>query len=122
MSTIIPKGEAEKEGEIVFRQLKILELFNLPNLSTFHSEKSNFKFPCLEKVVMKKCPEMKAFSCGVVSTPEHYWYVKCGSDEGFWTSNVNATINQLWEDKHLDSSLQSLFTEEVCMSVESTGF
>ncbi|XP_022999581.1 probable disease resistance protein At4g27220 [Cucurbita maxima] len=115
MSTIIAKGE--EEDEIVFSQLKILELFDLPNLSTFHSGKSTIKFPCLKKVVMKKCPEMKAFSCGVVTTPEHCWYAKWGSDEGFWTSNVNATINQLW-DNDLDTSLQSFFVEEVELDFE----
>lgn len=62
---IIPNDE---EGEIVFEQLKFLELDQLPSLTSFYSGNYMMKFPNLEEVVLRQCPEMRTFSSGSINT------------------------------------------------------
>ncbi|XP_024926182.3 uncharacterized protein LOC107410504 [Ziziphus jujuba] len=65
------KGSDESEGEIVFSRLQVLELGNLPSLTSFYSGSNHIlRFPNLEGVFVKSCCQMRSFCNGEVSTPE----------------------------------------------------
>ncbi|KAJ7979760.1 Disease resistance protein [Quillaja saponaria] len=98
----------EMEDEIVFSQLKTLELENLPELTSFCSGSSAFKFPLLEKVLVRHCGQMKMFCHGVLSTPKLHKVHKEEEEEEveevktvgywYWEGELNATINKLFKD------------------------
>ncbi|TXG65328.1 hypothetical protein EZV62_006603 [Acer yangbiense] len=56
------------EDEIIFRKLKSLILIDLPSLTSFCSWNFTLKFPYLETLTVKKCPNMKIFSQGDLTT------------------------------------------------------
>ncbi|XP_060974351.1 uncharacterized protein LOC115695606 [Cannabis sativa] len=54
---------------IVFQNLKVLKLQNLPNLQSFYSgNKVIMSFPNLKILSLKKCPKMRRFSDGILNT------------------------------------------------------
>ncbi|XP_031276449.1 probable disease resistance protein At4g27220 [Pistacia vera] len=86
------------EEEIIFGKLKRLSLSYLPNLSSLCSGNGTFKFPSLEEVIVKGCPNMKIFSPGVLSTPSlHKVKVSLaeGEVEACWEGDINTTIQEL---------------------------
>ncbi|KAG6775144.1 hypothetical protein POTOM_018573 [Populus tomentosa] len=89
------EGEGIKD-EIVFSKLETLELVDLPSLTSFCSEKHSFHFPSLVHYSVRRCPEMKFFSNGALSTPK-LRRVKFNDVEkkGFRGRNLNTTIQQL---------------------------
>ncbi|XP_031286052.1 uncharacterized protein LOC116144759 [Pistacia vera] len=72
----IVENEGEQDAttsiEIVFDNLKKLSLVNLQSLTCFCSGNYSFKFPSLEKLIIRFCPNMKTFSQGILSTPKLY--------------------------------------------------
>ncbi|PON42190.1 LRR domain containing protein [Parasponia andersonii] len=112
--------------EIVFDRLKILVLHDLPN---FHSEIAVISFPCLEKLIISRCPEMQSFSLGTISTPKLSGVIAKVDDESIWRrsellglyfnsltceGDVNTTVRKLWEvDSISDTTLQEFFVEKV---------
>ncbi|XP_044497663.1 uncharacterized protein LOC123219746 [Mangifera indica] len=97
--TGVVAGEGDQEEEIVFGQLKTLELSCLSSLTSFCSANYSFKFPCLEQVVVSQCPKLNIFSQGALSTPllkkiestEEYNHQKF-----FWEDDLNSTIQQIF--------------------------
>ncbi|XP_065848440.1 uncharacterized protein [Euphorbia lathyris] len=61
--------------EIVFTKVMKLELADLQSLRSFSLGHSTFEFPCLEKVLLRNCPNMTVFCPGNISTPvlEYLW-------------------------------------------------
>ena len=59
----------EEIDESVFTKLQDLEQYNLPNLTNFCSTSYSFKFPSLKSIEVRKCPKMKFFFEGSLSTP-----------------------------------------------------
>ncbi|WVZ06550.1 hypothetical protein V8G54_019896 [Vigna mungo] len=52
--------ESEDEDEdITFDQLSLLFLESLPNIVGIYSGTSKLKFPCLDQVTLKECPQLK---------------------------------------------------------------
>ncbi|XP_044468901.1 probable disease resistance protein At4g27220 isoform X2 [Mangifera indica] len=100
VTEIIANEVGNTEDEIVFCQLKILELSCLPRLSCFCSADYAFQFPCLEEVIMKQCPELKTFSERVVSTPrlKRVQLIKQTDQGYFWKDDLNSTIQHLFTD------------------------
>ncbi|WVZ06066.1 hypothetical protein V8G54_019412 [Vigna mungo] len=91
---IVAENKLEKVQEIEFKQLKSLELVSLQNLSSFSTiEKSELKFPLLEKLVVSECPQMTKFS-QVQSVPNlQKVYVVAGEkDKWYWEGDLNATL------------------------------
>ncbi|KAB1201632.1 hypothetical protein CJ030_MR0G002335 [Morella rubra] len=69
--TEIEAGEGSETDEVItFSKLTDLKLYSLPKLTNFCSGSYSFMFPSLEKVIVSKCPEMKIFCAGVLSTPK----------------------------------------------------
>ncbi|XP_031270765.1 uncharacterized protein LOC116129150 [Pistacia vera] len=92
--------EGDREEEIVFGQLKVLELYCLSSLTFFCSTNYSFKFPCLEQVIVSQCPKLKIFSQGVLSTPllKRVQLTREGDPEYFWKEDLNSTIKQMFTD------------------------
>ena len=102
-------GEEEKEEEnagqidIVFKQLKVLELVSLKNLRSFCNSKScAFRFPSLEKFVVYACLKMENFSQEAESTPilQKIYVVHEGEKKRWcWEGNLQATIQYIYKNK-----------------------
>lgn len=55
---------------MVFPRLKSLELVNLPNFVGFFLGKNEFRWPALEKVEIRGCPQITVFTYGQSTAPE----------------------------------------------------
>ncbi|WCJ24969.1 hypothetical protein M5689_006890 [Euphorbia peplus] len=86
----------QSKEEIVFNRLWSLELLNLQSLASFSSVECSFKFPCLTKVIVSKCPNITFFSKGVSATPKLKRMQVSEADKGHWNGNLNATVQQLY--------------------------
>ncbi|KAJ7962312.1 NBS-LRR type disease resistance protein [Quillaja saponaria] len=96
MEKMKEKNERDQDEIVVFSQLKTLELLYLPALEHFCSGgHCVFKFPLLEKLLVKQCPKMKTFSQGVVSTPKLDFVITEDEGKGYWAGDLNATIQKL---------------------------
>ncbi|PON71207.1 LRR domain containing protein [Trema orientale] len=100
----------EEKDELVFRSLEILELCDLPNLKSFYSGNNAISFPSLEKLYVNRCPEMRTFSHGIISTSS---LKGINGARGLWDTNVNTTIRKLWEEDDSNSGLVQLFAYEM---------
>lgn len=87
--------------EIVFRQLKVIELVSLKKLNCF-SKNCVFEFPSLEKLVVSACPKMENFSGNVKSTPLLQIILVVHEKEkkiGYWKDDINTTIKEIYQKK-----------------------
>ncbi|XP_031258427.1 uncharacterized protein LOC116116502 [Pistacia vera] len=64
------EGDATTSTEIVFENLKKLLFRRLETLICFCSGNYSFNYPSLEELIIGKCPNMKTFSQGILSTPK----------------------------------------------------
>ncbi|WVZ07080.1 hypothetical protein V8G54_020426 [Vigna mungo] len=93
---IVEKNEEENVQEIEFKQLRSLELFALPNLTSFFTaDKSVLKFSLLENLVVSECPQMTKFS-EVLSAPhlQKVHVVAGEKDKWYWEGDLNATLQK----------------------------
>ncbi|KAL9451053.1 hypothetical protein AB3S75_012745 [Citrus x aurantiifolia] len=90
-------GEEVKENHIAFSELKLLELDDLPRLTSFCLENYTLEFPSLERISMTHCPNMKTFSQGIVSTPKLHEVQEEGELRR-WEGNLNSTIQKCFEE------------------------
>ncbi|XP_059656472.1 probable disease resistance protein At4g27220 [Cornus florida] len=66
------EDQGEEDGgmdEIVFPKLQSMELYHLPNLTSFCWAKNAFKLPSLRNVRLIRCDKMQTFTSGQISTP-----------------------------------------------------
>ncbi|XP_031280181.1 probable disease resistance protein At4g27220 [Pistacia vera] len=99
--TEVIANEGDREEEIVFGQLKLLELYCLSSLTFFCSANYSFKFPCLEQVIVSQCPKLEIFCQGMLSTPMLKKVQLTKQDDGreyFWKEDLNSTIQQMFID------------------------
>ncbi|KAI9112275.1 hypothetical protein K1719_016798 [Acacia pycnantha] len=103
LEEIVTEEMNETRDEIVlFLSLRTLVLESLPRLNCFSSSKCLFKFPFLEKVVVRQCPRMKMFCETETSAPMLKKVIKDGKDgEWCWEGNLNETITKIFLDKHI---------------------
>ncbi|XP_065856828.1 disease resistance protein RPS2-like isoform X2 [Euphorbia lathyris] len=70
MKEIIAKDDEEEEVEaIVFPQLKVLELQQMPILEIFYGGDAAIEFSLLESLKINHCNKMESFSYGSLTTP-----------------------------------------------------
>ncbi|KAJ4721513.1 Disease resistance protein [Melia azedarach] len=93
--------DAAKDCEIVCNQLKELHLFRLASLSSFCSANYTLKFPSLEELHAGKCPKMKSFSGGELSTPKLQEITYQGTTVKLRKGDLNTTIQELHEEERL---------------------
>ncbi|WVZ07083.1 hypothetical protein V8G54_020429 [Vigna mungo] len=94
--SIVAKNEEENVQEIEFKQLRSLELFALPNLTSFMTvDKCVLKFSLLENLIVSECPQMTKLS-EVLSTPDlQKVHVVTGeNDKWYWEGDLNATLQK----------------------------
>ncbi|XP_044484324.1 uncharacterized protein LOC123210160 isoform X2 [Mangifera indica] len=99
--TEVIANDGDREDEIVFGKLKVLELYCLSSLTFFCSANYSFEFPCLEQVIVSQCPKLNIFSEGVLTTPllKKVQLTKSNNDgEYFWTDDLNSTVQQIFTD------------------------
>ncbi|XP_039690121.1 disease resistance protein UNI [Medicago truncatula] len=104
----IVNGKEDETNEISFCSLRYLELISLQRLCRFCSCLCPIKFPMLEVVVVKKCPQMKLFSLGVANTP-NLQTVEI-DEENHWDGDLNQTVKNLFDDKDGFDGLEHLFS------------
>ena len=92
-------------------------------------------FPRLQKLFVSQCPDMKSFSCGVVTTlmlktviteieREWMWnHTNRLKDDAIpkrkcWNGDVDTTIRKLWKESS-NSSFQQSFAVTVCSLIYS---
>ncbi|XP_017622865.1 uncharacterized protein LOC108466970 isoform X1 [Gossypium arboreum] len=98
--TEIVAHEGDYHQTIVAGKLKCLQLSELQSLTSFCPGSYTFNFPCLEEVVVERCPKLKIFSEGALSTPQLQRVKQETFDEkGRWTGDLNTTIQQLYMEK-----------------------
>uniref|UniRef100_A0A2N9FVH6 Disease resistance protein At4g27190-like leucine-rich repeats domain-containing protein n=1 Tax=Fagus sylvatica TaxID=28930 RepID=A0A2N9FVH6_FAGSY len=94
--TEVVAGEGGEGNEVItFSQLTYLKLDCLPNLTSFCSRSYSFEFPSLEEVIVSKCPEMKIFCHGILSTPKLERVQATKEDEWHWKVDLNTTVRTL---------------------------
>lgn len=76
-----------------------MELIDLPNLSSFSVGGFMLSFSSLERILVKKCPNMKIFSSGLLNTPK-LERVEVGDNEMHWQGDPNAAIKSLFIKTH----------------------
>ena len=64
ITEIVADDDDAAKDEIVFKDLKELELSDLESLTSFCSGVCCFKFPSLERLAVDNCPNMKVFFRG----------------------------------------------------------
>ncbi|XP_023766924.1 uncharacterized protein LOC111915504 [Lactuca sativa] len=76
MKVIVKKEEEDASSSssskevVVFPHLKSIELSYLPKLEGFFLGMNEFQFPSLDKVTIKKCPQMRVFAPGGSTAPQ----------------------------------------------------
>ncbi|MBA0768901.1 hypothetical protein Gotri_017675, partial [Gossypium trilobum] len=90
---IASDGDEATYHEIIFKELKCLELYDLQNLKSFCSGNYTLKFPSLDEVYVSKCPAMEIFCNGGLSTPKLQEVQTRWDVRRCW--DLNATIEQL---------------------------
>ncbi|XP_016712000.2 uncharacterized protein [Gossypium hirsutum] len=100
MREVIASDGDETSYEIVFRELKRLELHCLQRLTSFCSRNYTLRFPSLEQVTLSQCPRMKNFNQGELTTPKLQKVQLTQTDfRGRWAGDLNATVEQLYQEQ-----------------------
>lgn len=123
MSTVIEGGAEDGNDEIVFNTLRSLHIISVSKLTSFHSGRSIIKFLRLSYVGIRRCPEMKVFSLGIVSTPrlkpKHFWVTNVHHNPRYlpkdpkqrMVEDMNVIIREYWEND-IDTRIPYLFAEK----------
>ncbi|KAB1670122.1 hypothetical protein ES319_1Z197300v1 [Gossypium barbadense] len=99
MTEIVGNG-GDFPQTIVVSKLKCLELSYLRRLKSFCSRNYTFSFPCLEELFVERCPRLKTFTEGVLSTPQLRRVKQSNYPEKWsWASDINTTLQQLYTEK-----------------------
>nr|KJB68739.1 hypothetical protein B456_011G2659003 [Gossypium raimondii] len=93
--------EAEEiQCGIVFPKLKYLQLSCLPCLASFSLAHHSLEFPVLLMVMVTKCPQMRNFCQGDLSTPrlEQMHLTRDEEGELQWEGDLNTTIKHMFDE------------------------
>ncbi|KAG8480249.1 hypothetical protein CXB51_024839 [Gossypium anomalum] len=108
--------EAEEiQGGIVFPKLKYLKLSCLPCLASFSLAHHSLEVPVLLMVVVTKCPQMRNFCQGDLSTPrlEQMHLTRDEEDELQWEGNLNTTIKHMFDEMNVQNSEVTEVTDQL---------
>ncbi|GMI78827.1 hypothetical protein HRI_001552000 [Hibiscus trionum] len=106
MEEVIACEGEEMHGGIVFPKLKYLQLSCLPSLASFSLMHHAFEFPVLLRVIVTKCPKMKNFCQGDLSTPKLQQKHLARDEEGElrWEGDINTTIKHMFDEMNVQNS------------------
>ncbi|KAB2010741.1 hypothetical protein ES319_D10G262500v1 [Gossypium barbadense] len=99
--------EAEEiQAGIVFPELKYLQLSCLPCLASFSLAHHSLEFPVLQMVKVTKCPKMRNFCQGDLSTPrlEQMHLTRDEKGELQWEGGLNTTIKHMFDEMNVQTS------------------
>ncbi|XP_040961062.1 uncharacterized protein [Gossypium hirsutum] len=96
---IASDGDEATYQEIIFEELKCLELKGLQNLKSFCSGNYTLKFPSLDDITVIDCPAIENFCNGALSTPK-LQEVQTEQDVRKCTRDLNSTIEQLNKEEY----------------------
>ncbi|MBA0673248.1 hypothetical protein Goklo_029612 [Gossypium klotzschianum] len=102
--------EAEEiQGGIVFPKLKYLQLSCLPCLASFSLAHNSLEFPVLQMVKVTKCPKLRNFCQGELSTPrlEQMHLTRDEKGELQWEGGLNTTIKHMFDEMLIEQFLVS---------------
>ena len=89
-------GEDDVDKEIIFSKLKVLEFKGLERLKRFCGHSYAFRFPLLDQLIIRECPNFLMFSPGDIYTPSlesiQLWKDWETHNEIRVISNVNRTL------------------------------
>ncbi|KAK8277419.1 hypothetical protein V6Z12_D10G267100, partial [Gossypium hirsutum] len=108
--------EAEEiQGGIVFPKLKYLQLSCLPCLASFSSAHHSLEFPVLLMVKVTKCPKMRNFCQGDLSTPrlEQMHLTRDEEGELQWEGDLNTTIKHMFDEMNVQNSEVTEVTDQL---------
>ncbi|KAK8334608.1 hypothetical protein V6Z12_A10G282100 [Gossypium hirsutum] len=91
------EGE-EIQGSIILPEMKYLKLSGLPSLASFSLAHHSLEFPVLQMVMVTKCPKMRNFCQGDLSTSnlQQMHVTRDEEDELWWEGDLNTTIKQMF--------------------------
>ncbi|XP_061345977.1 uncharacterized protein LOC133291694 [Gastrolobium bilobum] len=101
--------------DIVFKQLKNLELVSLKNLKSFCSSNNcGFEFPSLEKLVVSGCTKMENFSEKVKCTSilQKIYVVHEQEKRWSWHGHLKDTIQNMFAEKKFFEGLEKMSLSE----------
>ncbi|OMO70425.1 Disease resistance protein [Corchorus olitorius] len=100
IENIVASVGDEMKDEIVFTQLKYLNLKCLPNLGCFCLGSYSLVFPSLEELIVIQCPNMKIFTKGELTAPKlQNVQVTEDKGEGHTQGSNNTTLQQLFKEQ-----------------------
>ncbi|KAL1080103.1 hypothetical protein V6Z11_D10G268300 [Gossypium hirsutum] len=108
--------EAEEiQGGIVFPKLKYLQLSCLPCLAIFSLAHHLLEFPVLLMVMVTKCPQMRNFCQGDLSTPrlEQMHLTRDEEGELKWEGDLNTTIKHMFDEMNVQNSEVTEVTDQL---------
>lgn len=119
MKAIVASEGSEAGGDIIFEDLKSLELLYLQKLESFHSGKCTIKFPSLKELITIECPKFETSIMPNWKEPkqaekdEPALGYHIAQTKELWDGDLNSTIKRFWED-NFDTHKQQTFAEKVC--------
>lgn len=66
---VTKENEDGSDHELIFGRLLRLQLTSLPSLVCYYSGSTTLQFSSLHEAIIRKCPNMKTFSGGVIDAP-----------------------------------------------------
>ncbi|KAK6288725.1 hypothetical protein POUND7_000266 [Theobroma cacao] len=116
-------GEKDTETVAAFFNDKYLQLSCLPNMASFCLGDHNLEFPILEKMIVRKCPKMKIFCQGDLSTPQLQKVIltEDGDEEnGQWEGDLKTTIKRMFEEEASARSISHKVRSSLFLQLAST--
>ncbi|PPD66639.1 hypothetical protein GOBAR_DD36483 [Gossypium barbadense] len=115
MEEIIACEAEEIQGGIVFPKLKYLQLSCLPRLASFSLAHLSLEFPVLLMVKVTKCPKMRNFCQGDLSTPrlEQMHLTRDEEGELQWEGDLNTTIKHMFDEMNVQNSEVTEVTDQL---------
>ncbi|TXG66099.1 hypothetical protein EZV62_007374 [Acer yangbiense] len=106
IEVVANEGGDIKEDKIVFSNLKSVVLNGFSSLTSFHSGNNALKFPSLEQLTVKYCPEMEIFTSQLLCTPMLQNVNGFQQGEYNWESDLNTIVRRMCK-KELQNFLSS---------------
>ncbi|XP_052477542.1 disease resistance protein UNI-like [Gossypium raimondii] len=112
---IIACEAEEMQGGIVFPKLQYLQLSCLPCLASFSLAHHSLEFPVLLMVKVTKCPKMRNFCQGDLSTRrlEQMHLTRDEEGEQQWEGDLNTTIKHMFDEMNVQNSEVTEVTDQL---------
>ncbi|GLT80964.1 hypothetical protein SLA2020_523730 [Shorea laevis] len=121
MTKVLSKENEEEKGNLIFPELKFVQLMRLQNLVSFYFGDSTIEFSSLNELVVWYCPGFKGFTVMSTSTDGAAGIQPLFHEQGAFPNLEKITISHLqnltaiWHDKiHANSFCKLKSLEVIC--------